>query len=56
MYNVDSFSRDLSTDYKQDVFGLSNDDLKDAYLNAREGSIWESAIEKEIQRRNKLGK
>lgn len=56
MYNIDSFSRDLSTDYKQDVIGLSNQELKDAYLNAREDSIWEKAVEKEIERRNRLGK
>lgn len=56
MYNVDSFSRDLATDYKQDVIGLSNEELKNAYMNAREDSVWEKAVEKEIERRNRLGK
>ena len=56
MYNVDSFSRDLATDYKQDVIGLSNEELKNAYMNAREDSIWEKAVEKEIERRYRQGK
>ena len=53
-YNMDSFSRDLATDYKQEAVGLSDEDLMDAYGTALEDSIWESSLEKEIIRRNRL--
>jgi hypothetical protein len=56
MYNMDSFSRDLATDYKKDVVGLDNDALENAYMNAIEGSIWEQALSKEIERRYRLNK
>lgn len=53
-YNMDSFARDLATDYKQEAVSLSDEDLMDAYGAALEDSIWESSLEKEIIRRNKL--
>lgn len=56
IYNIDSFSRDLETDYKRDVVGLNNEDLEEAYKASLEGSLWEKALEKEIQRRSRLGK
>jgi hypothetical protein len=53
---MDSFARDLATDYKQEAVGLSDEALIEAYSNALEDSIWESSLEKEITRRNKLQK
>lgn len=53
-YNMDSFARDLATDYKQEAVSLSDEDLMDAYGTALEDSIWESSLEKEIIRRNRL--
>ena len=55
-YTVDSFSRDLATDYKQEVVGLTDEDLMDAYGTALEDSIWEASLEKEITRRNRLNR
>lgn len=55
-YNMDSFSRDLATDYKQEAVGLSDEELIEAYSKALEDSIWESSLEKEITRRNRLQK
>lgn len=55
-YTVDSFSRDLATDYKQEVVGLTDEDLMDAYRTALEDSIWEASLEKEITRRNRLNR
>ena len=55
-YNMDSFARDLATDYKQEAVSLSDEALIEAYSNALEDSIWESSLEKEITRRNRLQK
>jgi dsRNA-specific ribonuclease len=52
-YTMDSFVRDLATDYKRDVMDLSEDELVKAYRDALEDSTWEKAIEKEINRRNR---
>ena len=55
-YTEESFIRDLSKDYKSDAVELSNDELKQAYRDAPENSLWEKSLEKELERRSRLGK
>ena len=54
-YTEESFARDLSKDYKSDAVELSNDQLKQAYRDAPENSLWEKSLEKELERRSRLG-
>lgn len=50
-YTQESFIRDLSKDYLLDAKDLDSIEIEDAYKKAKEYSLWESVLEKEILRR-----
>ena len=50
-YTQESFIRDLSKDYLLDAKDLDPIQIEDAYKKAKENSLWESVLEKEILRR-----
>lgn len=54
-YTEESFIRDLSKDYKSDAVELSNEELKQSFRDAPVNSLWEKALEKELERRSRLG-